>query len=103
MAQGVVAFELNCCFLSGAEEQAKRETAEKEKQLLEEKYTQLQQRVEALETIFQESMAQMRKERERETENLRKQNEKFQRLEVSLVRVWTVTAERSSGTLGREA
>ncbi|XP_077602156.1 guanylate-binding protein 7-like [Crocuta crocuta] len=66
-----------------AEEQAKRETAEKEKQLLEEKYTQLQQRVEALETVFQESMAQMRKETERERD-LRKQNEKFQRLETQI-------------------
>ncbi|XP_039072558.1 guanylate-binding protein 7-like [Hyaena hyaena] len=65
-----------------AEEQAKRETAEKEKQLFEEKYTQLQRRVEALETVFQESMAQMRKERERE--HLRKQNEKFQRLEAQI-------------------
>ena len=101
--RGLLLSGLTVVFLPGAEEQAKRETAEKEKRLLEKRCKMLQQKLETLETIFQESMAQMREEIKRERKNLlRGQNERIQRLEVSLARVWTVTAEESPGTLARE-
>lgn len=68
-----------------AEERAKRETAEKEMQLLQERCKTLQHKLEALETVFQESMAQMRVEIKRERDNLlREQNEKIQRLEAQI-------------------
>ncbi|XP_040326832.1 golgin subfamily A member 6-like protein 7 [Herpailurus yagouaroundi] len=68
-----------------AEEQAKRETAEKEKRLLEKRCKMLQQKLETLETIFQESMGQMREEIKRERKNLlRGQNERIQRLEAQI-------------------
>nr|XP_025860623.1 guanylate-binding protein 4-like [Vulpes vulpes] len=68
-----------------AEEQAKREAAEKEKQLLEERCKQLQKRVELLEKCFKESMIQMKEQIKREREVLLKeQNKRIERLEAQM-------------------
>nr|XP_055195174.1 guanylate-binding protein 4-like isoform X2 [Nyctereutes procyonoides] len=68
-----------------AEEQAKREAAEKEKQLLEEKCKQLQKRVEVLEKCFEEYMIQMKEQIKREREVLLKeQNKRIERIEAQI-------------------
>ncbi|XP_045872488.1 guanylate-binding protein 6-like [Meles meles] len=68
-----------------AEEQAKRETAEREKQLLEERCKEMQQKIKLLEIMFNKSIIQLKEEMKIETENLlRKQDEKIQRLEAQI-------------------
>lgn len=68
-----------------AEEQAKRETAEQEKQLLEERCKEMQQKIKLLEIMFNKSIIQLKAEMMTETENLlRKRDEKIQRLEAQI-------------------
>ncbi|XP_032722959.1 guanylate-binding protein 4-like [Lontra canadensis] len=68
-----------------AEEQAKRETAEREKQLLEERCKEMQQKIKLLEIMFNKSIIQLKAEMMTETENLlRKRDEKIQRLEAQI-------------------
>lgn len=110
MGQGAVALRLNLCHLSsrnenlpGAEERAKRETAEREKQLLEERCKEMQQKIKLLEIMFNKSIIQLKAEMMIETENLlRKRDEKIQRLEVSPAWDPAETAEQSLEAPRRE-
>lgn len=109
VGQGAVAFRLNLCDLSslnenlpGAEEQDKRETAEREKQLLEEKCTQLRQQLNVLEIYCKESMTQMKEELRRREKHEKEQDERIRRLEVSLAWDRAGSAEQSPETPERE-
>ena len=85
----------------GAEEQAKREAAEREK-LLEQKLKELQQKFEDQERAFKVFRVQVTEEVRERDNFLRKMNERIEMLEVSLVWVWVVTVEQSPGTSGRD-
>ncbi|XP_045657786.1 guanylate-binding protein 7-like isoform X1 [Ursus americanus] len=67
-----------------AEEQDKRETAEREKQLLEEKCTQLRQQLNVLEIYCKESMTQMKEELRRREKHEKEQDERIRRLEAKM-------------------
>ncbi|XP_070220400.1 golgin subfamily A member 6-like protein 25 isoform X5 [Bos mutus] len=86
---------------ASAEEQAKREAAEREK-LLEQKLKELQQKFEDQERAFKVFRVQMTEEVRERDNFLRKMNERIEMLEVSLVWVWAVTVEQSPGTSGRD-
>lgn len=85
----------------GAEEQAKRKAAEREK-LLEQKLKELQQKFEDQERAFKAFRVQMTEEEQERDYFLRKMNKRIEMLEVSLVWVWAVTVEQSPGTSGRD-
>ncbi|VCW50287.1 unnamed protein product [Gulo gulo] len=68
-----------------AEEKAKGETAEREKQLLEERCKKMQEEIQLLKLRFNKSIIQMKEEMMAGTENLlRKRDEKIQRLEAQI-------------------
>ena len=89
------------CNFPGAEEQAKRKAAEREK-LLEQKLKELQQKFEDQERAFKAFRVQMTEEERERDYFLRKMNKRIEMLEVSLVWVWAVTVEQSPGTSGRD-
>ncbi|XP_048076270.1 guanylate-binding protein 4-like isoform X5 [Ursus arctos] len=61
----------------GTAEQAKEEAAEKEVELLSQKYKEQQQKLEAQERSFKENIAQLRDKLERDRENLQREQEKM--------------------------
>lgn len=106
---GAVAFRPNLCDLSsltenlpGAEERDKRETAEREKQLLEERCTRLRRQLNLLEIYCKESMIQMKEELRRREKHEKEQDERIRRLEVSLAWDRAGSAEQSPETPERE-
>lgn len=86
----------------GAEKQAKRKAAEREKKLLEQKLKELQQKFEHQERAFKAFRVQITEEVRERDNFLRKMNERIEMLAVSLVWVWAVTVEQSPGNSGRD-
>ncbi|XP_048076275.1 guanylate-binding protein 4-like isoform X9 [Ursus arctos] len=64
-------------YVCGTAEQAKEEAAEKEVELLSQKYKEQQQKLEAQERSFKENIAQLRDKLERDRENLQREQEKM--------------------------
>uniref|UniRef100_A0A452T1D7 Guanylate-binding protein 6-like n=1 Tax=Ursus maritimus TaxID=29073 RepID=A0A452T1D7_URSMA len=87
----------------GTAEQAKEEAAEKEVELLSQKYKEQQQKLEAQERSFKENIAQLRDKLERDRENLQREQEKMlkHKLKVSLPRAWAVPSGQCRGSSGR--
>ncbi|XP_034509731.1 guanylate-binding protein 6-like isoform X2 [Ailuropoda melanoleuca] len=67
-----------------AEERDKRETAEREKQLLEERCTRLRRQLNLLEIYCKESMIQMKEELRRREKHEKEQDERIRRLEAKM-------------------
>lgn len=69
--------------------------AEREKELLEQKVKELQQKLKNQERTFERFRDKLTKEMRKRDDLLRKMNERIQMLEVCLVWVWAVTLEQS--------
>ena len=69
--------------------------AEREKELLEQKVKELQQKLKDQERTFKRFRDKLTKEMRKRDDLLRKMNERIQMLEVCLIWVWAVTLEQS--------